>query len=108
MDKPYVLPEYMWPPRPVPRAAGPVRVLVQTLTHLVPTRGKDDRSCVMFDLMCEYHFGCKYDGRVFRMASHNDMLGYDNLRCYFLIDYGESLNDDDVPIVCYEWTGDSL
>ncbi|PWY87218.1 hypothetical protein BO94DRAFT_624399 [Aspergillus sclerotioniger CBS 115572] len=61
------------------KADPPVRVLVQTLTHLVP-------------------------GRERRWASHNDFFAYDDLWCYFLVDYGEAPEDAKVPILSYEWT----
>ncbi|KAE8414051.1 hypothetical protein BDV36DRAFT_266426, partial [Aspergillus pseudocaelatus] len=34
---------------------------------------------------------------------YNDQFALNNRRCFFLVDYGESQNDDDVPVLSYEW-----
>ncbi|KND87594.1 hypothetical protein TOPH_07718 [Tolypocladium ophioglossoides CBS 100239] len=41
-------------------------------------------------------------------GSYNDRFALDNQRCFFLVDYGNSQNDEDVPILFYEWTGESF
>lgn len=86
----------------------PVRILAQTLTHLVPGKDNYERTMFMLNCMCQYHWNCDFDVPEFRWASYNDQFAFDNRRCFFLVDYGESKNDDDVPILSYEWTGESL
>ena len=33
---------------------------------------------------------------------------YDNRRSYFLDDHGQSATGDDIPVLWYQWTGESL
>ncbi|RJE25272.1 hypothetical protein PHISCL_02422 [Aspergillus sclerotialis] len=42
------------------------------------------------------------------LASQGAQFGLNNKRCFFLVDYSESENDDEVPVLYYEWTGESL
>jgi hypothetical protein len=88
----------------------PVRILVQTLTHLVPGEDGFDRTRFILNQMCQHHWNCDFIGPKFRYTSYNDKFGFNNQRCFFLVDHGEceSKNDDDVPILYYEWTGESL
>lgn len=86
----------------------PVRILVQTLTHLVPGSGNMERSFFMLDRMCQHHWNCDFEAPRFRWASYNAQFASNNRRCFFLVDYGESDNDEDVPVLPYEWTGESL
>ncbi|KAF7597121.1 hypothetical protein BBP40_010595, partial [Aspergillus hancockii] len=54
---------------------------------------------------CQHHWNCDFDVPKFRWASHNDQFAINNRRCFFLVDYGKPQNDDDdVPILSYEWT----
>ncbi len=43
-----------------------------------------------------------------RWSVYGARFGYDNRRCYFLVDYGRSHTDDHVPVLWYQWTGESL
>lgn len=58
--------------------------------------------------VCQYHWNCDFSVPRFRWASHNGQFALNNRRCFFLVDYGESQNDDEVPVLCYEWTGETL
>ena len=86
----------------------PVRILVQTLTHLVPGNDSFERTDLILNRICQHHWNCDFSAPKFRWASYNTQFAFNNRRCFFLIDYGESQNDDDVPILFYEWTGDTL
>lgn len=86
----------------------PVRVLVQTLTHLVPGTDGLERSFFILNLVCQHHWNCDFQTPKFRCSSYNDFFAFNNRRCFFLVDYGESQNDDDVPVLSYAWTGESL
>ncbi|KAH8817338.1 hypothetical protein F5884DRAFT_830412 [Xylogone sp. PMI_703] len=86
----------------------PVRILVQTLTHLVPGKECFERMFFILDRICQHHWNCDFDVPKFRRASYNCQFAFNNRRCFFLVDYGESQNDDDVPILFYEWTGETL
>jgi hypothetical protein len=94
---------------------SPVRILVQTLTHLVPMDGvapkndpASDKLISMLHRICQFQWNCKYTAGVHRWYTYGDEFGYNNRLCFFLIDYGTTSNDDDVPTLCYEWTGESL
>lgn len=87
-------------------SAGPVRVVVTTLTHLVPGP-KNLRHSFLLDGVCKHHFGCILDSTQYRLCSSGE-LDRDGERYHLLVDYGESLNDDDARVVSYQWTGDSL
>jgi hypothetical protein len=102
-------------PEPLLLQQSPVRILVQTLTHLVPADGVgpendpySDKLFSMFDRICKYQWNCKFDPEVLRWYSYGDEFGYNDRLCFFLIDYGSSSNDEDVPILCYKWTGELL
>ncbi|EFR01504.1 hypothetical protein MGYG_04512 [Nannizzia gypsea CBS 118893] len=88
--------------------AGPVRILVQTFTHLIPGKGYYDKRNFMLNRMCQKHWNCDWEPRKHRWNCHGTDFAFDNRRCYFLIDYGEASDDTDVPILSYEWTGQSL
>jgi hypothetical protein len=92
------------PLRPEP----PVRILVQTLTHLVPGKDHFERSDFILNHMCQHHWNCDFSVPKFRWAAYNDQLAFNNRRCFFLADYGESQDDNNVPVLSYEWTGESL
>lgn len=93
----------------------PVRVLVQTLTHLVPSDGvikrhnpHVDKLLSILNRICRNTWNCGFDPDVFRWYTYGDEFGYNNRRCFFLVDYGSTSNDDEVPVLCYEWTGEVL
>jgi len=87
---------------------GPKRVLVQTKTHLVPGEDWHQRCLFMLDLICHHHLNRDFDPDQDRWSVYGARFGYDNRRCYFLVDYGRSHTDDHVPVLWYQWTGESL
>ncbi|OJZ85807.1 hypothetical protein ASPFODRAFT_46874 [Aspergillus luchuensis CBS 106.47] len=102
-------------PTPPPTLSpSPIRVLVQTLTHLVPSTNQagekniyDDKLFTMLDTICQHTWKCDFDGHVHRWYTYGDEFGYSHRMCFFLIDYGTAPGGDDSkgPIVCYEWDG---
>lgn len=86
----------------------PIRILVQTLTYLLPGTDNYDRTFFILKLICQRHWGCDFESPRFSWASYNDQFAFNNRRCFFLIDHGESDNDDEVPVFYYEWTGEVL
>lgn len=93
----------------------PTRILVQTLTHPVPSDNltttddaHGDKLIAMLDRICQHHGGCDYEPGVQRWYTHGDEFGYDTRVCYFLVDYGSSDNDGEVPVLCYAWDGFGL
>ncbi|KAE8155066.1 hypothetical protein BDV25DRAFT_126215 [Aspergillus avenaceus] len=71
----------------------PSSVLVETITHLVPEDGiyQDPRNDRLMSIGLSYGANFAYTHR----------------RCYFVVDYGTS-ETDDVPVTCYEWTGQAF
>lgn len=91
-----------------PQPEPPVRVLVQTLTHLVPGDDGIEREQFILNRICQYHWNCDFQAPKFRYASYDANFAFNSRRCFFLVDYGEAENDDDVPVLPYEWTGQCL
>lgn len=89
---------------------GPVRILVTTATHLVPGDGYEWKLIFITNQICQYHWARDYDPSIDRWTSYGAQFGYDNRKCYILLDHGNDApeNDDDIPILWYRWTGDSL
>ena len=90
------------------RPEPPVRILVQTLTHLVPGGNGIEKTTFILNQISQLHWQCDYNHRERRWSSYNDQFALKNRRCFFLIDTGKSSNDDDVPILSYEWSGEFL
>jgi hypothetical protein len=86
----------------------PVRILVQTLTHLVPGTCNVNKTDFIFNRICQLHWNCDFNPLEYRWSTYNDLFAFRNRRCFFLLDWGRSSNDDDVPVLSYEWTGESL
>ncbi|KAM6482526.1 hypothetical protein HDV62DRAFT_45828 [Trichoderma sp. SZMC 28011] len=91
---------------PPPQYPGPVRILVQTVTSLVPGNDWWQRIVYIRNIICQYHWNRDFDWDKDRWNSYGDDFGYDNRNCYFLIDHGESAEDP--PILRYKWTGKTL
>jgi hypothetical protein len=45
---------------------------------------------------------------VHRWDSYGTQFGYHDRQCFILVDYGQSANEEDVPVVRYKWKGGSL
>ncbi|PLB43915.1 hypothetical protein P170DRAFT_64866 [Aspergillus steynii IBT 23096] len=101
------------PDLPLPKDS-PVRILVQTMTHLVPRdQGMDnniwgDKVTSMLHRISRYHWRVPYWPFDNRFYSYGDEFGYSHRLCFFLVDHGTTENDDEVPILCYEWTGEDF
>lgn len=89
----------------------PVRVLVQTKTHLVPGEDHNAKWQFMTNQIALHHWGSKFQ-KDDRCNEYGTQYAYKNRRCFFLVDHGTSpIGSDDpfhVPIVRYEWTGEEL
>ncbi|QYS93775.1 hypothetical protein H0G86_001143 [Trichoderma simmonsii] len=91
---------------PPPQYPGPVRILVQTVTSLVPGNDYGQRIDFIRNIVCQHHWNRDFVWNKDRWNSYGDDFGYENRNCYFLIDHGESTEDP--PILWYKWTGKSL
>ncbi|KAL6698027.1 hypothetical protein J3F84DRAFT_406364 [Trichoderma pleuroticola] len=93
-------------PNPLLQYPGPVRILVQTVTSLVPGNDYGQRIDHIRNIVCQYHWNRDFDWDKGRWNSYGDQFGYENRNCYFLIDHGES--PENPPVLWYKWTGKSL
>ncbi|EGE03226.1 hypothetical protein TEQG_02264 [Trichophyton equinum CBS 127.97] len=76
--------------------SGPVRILPQTVTHLVPGKGYFPRCYFILNKLCQKHWNCDLDPRRHRWHSYGADFAFDNRRCYFLI---EASGDQEVLIL---------
>lgn len=102
---------------PIELTPSPMRVLVQTLTNLVPSdnliaNGEPygDKLLSMLDRTCKHVWDFPYEPGLQRWYSYGDEFGYNNRVCFFLLDYGTAPNgnDEEVPIQCFTWDGEKL
>ncbi|KAK3371858.1 hypothetical protein B0T24DRAFT_511652, partial [Lasiosphaeria ovina] len=86
----------------------PVRILVSTAVHLIPGIGFFGRNEYMQNLISQYHWKRDFEDSD-RFLVYNTGFS-SNRRCYFLLDHGQSPDDNDeaIPILMYWWTGESL
>lgn len=93
---------------------APVRILVQSMTQHVPKdQGTEndvysDKLISMLNRISRHHWNCAYMPLKNRFYTHGDEFGYNNRLCFFLVDHGTATNDDEVPMLSYEWTGQEL
>ncbi|KAI1292465.1 hypothetical protein F5Y03DRAFT_388281 [Xylaria venustula] len=85
-------------------ADAPQRIVVQTKTHLVPGGDYLERCRNMKNLLCQHLWNRDFDYSQDRWREEGATFAYEGRRCYFLLDHGQSTNDD-VPVLRYEWTG---
>ncbi|QRD83743.1 hypothetical protein F9C07_1633723 [Aspergillus flavus] len=84
------------PMRPEP----PVRILVQTLTHLVPDNGNFERTDFILNRICQHHWNCDLRVPKFHWASYNNKFALNNRLCFLLVDYGPNLKMMTVCLYC--------
>lgn len=85
----------------------PVRILVQTVTHLVPGNDYAQRVKYLQDLICQHHWNGYFDRDQDRGNVYGHHFGYVNRNCYFLIDHGRSQSGEDPLVLWYKRTGDA-
>ncbi|KAI5859767.1 hypothetical protein GGS23DRAFT_259632 [Durotheca rogersii] len=94
-----------YPPPP----NSPLRVVLQTKTHLVPGDEFSERCRNMKNLICRHLWDRDFDHRRDRWSSHLANFGYDNRTCYFLLDHGQCTGGEAaVPVLWFKWTGTSF
>jgi hypothetical protein len=91
----------------------PVRILVQTQTHLVPgDRSTEfgERYDAMVSLICQHVWQRRYDKFRERVWNYHCYFALDNVECWFLIDHHgpDPSPPPEPPIVWYRWTGIEL
>ncbi|KJR88129.1 uncharacterized protein SPSK_07842 [Sporothrix schenckii 1099-18] len=93
---------------PEKKWTGPLRILVQTTTSLVPGNDYDERVEFMRNLICQHHWNRDFDWHQDRWNVYGHESGYANRNCYFLIDHGHVEPPEDPSVLWYKWTGESL
>ncbi|KPM39325.1 hypothetical protein AK830_g7236 [Neonectria ditissima] len=98
-------------PQPEANFAGKIRILLQTITHLVPGTDRQEKITFIKNAVCQRHWQRDYDSAQERIFLYGDDFGLKNRRCFFLIDhhgFDHTIQEEKVPVVGYEWTGESL
>ncbi|KAK2605552.1 hypothetical protein N8I77_008381 [Diaporthe amygdali] len=92
---------------------GPVRILVQTRTHLVPGDVYGEKIEYMRNMICQHVWNRKYIRGPDRWNCYGADFDYPDRTCYFLVDHGMTAEhgqtpNENPPVLWYRWTGDSL
>ncbi|CAH0001000.1 unnamed protein product [Clonostachys byssicola] len=98
-------------PQPTASASGKVRILLQTITHLVPGSDRAEKLDFIDNLICQHLWKRNFDNTQERRYFYHDYFGLDNVECYFLIDHhghDHTVEEEKVPVLWYKWTGESL
>ncbi|KAB5514930.1 hypothetical protein GE09DRAFT_1161624 [Coniochaeta sp. 2T2.1] len=83
------------------------RILVQTRTSLVPGDDYAERCRLMRNLICQHQWKRDYNHGWDRWYEYRALFGYENRRCYFVVDGGQAADEtEDVPVIRYKWDGE--
>ncbi|KAH8685143.1 hypothetical protein BGZ61DRAFT_356160 [Ilyonectria robusta] len=96
---------------PVANSTGKVRILLQTITHLVPGSDRPEKLAFIQNTVCQHHWKRDYDFAQERWYPYRDYFGLKNRKCFFLIDHhghDHTIQEEKVPVLWYKWTGESL
>ncbi|KAF3060874.1 hypothetical protein CFAM422_010913 [Trichoderma lentiforme] len=69
------------------RSEGKVRFLLQSVTHLVPSRDRDEKLSFIKNVICQLHWRRDFDWNRERMYPYGDDIGLKNRNCFYLIDH---------------------
>ncbi|PWY87230.1 hypothetical protein BO94DRAFT_585783 [Aspergillus sclerotioniger CBS 115572] len=86
----------------------PIRILVQTLTHLVRGHRNPDKRMFMLNLICRYHWNRNFSPAEHRWTTYNDFFALRDQPCFFVLDYGQAPDDAEVRVLSYVWDGRTL
>ncbi|KAI0453610.1 hypothetical protein F5B21DRAFT_478613 [Xylaria acuta] len=110
-------------PEPVLGVPDPVRILVETATHLVPGDGCSEKIKRMRNAICQHHWNRDFDDEedwcyVYGLGGSSGGRDRGVLKsgegerdrvCFFLVDSGQtSSRNENPPILRYRWTGEEL
>ncbi|KAI1747315.1 hypothetical protein F4782DRAFT_521509 [Xylaria castorea] len=104
-------------PEPVLGVPDPVRILVETATHLVPGQLYPEKLEGMRNVICRHHWDRDFDHEIDRcyvygLGGAGDLKsgrGGQGRACFFLVDNGETMSErENPPVLRYRWTGKEL
>ncbi|KAG8166814.1 hypothetical protein KVR01_002503 [Diaporthe batatas] len=92
---------------------SPVRVLVQTYTHLVPGEARPDKLEFLRKTIAKRVLKMRHNKSTAYMHVYDDLFAIPGRQCFFLYDYastpiGDDIVDDEIPILWYRWSGDKM
>lgn len=90
---------------------GKMRILLQTVTHLVPGNDYGEKITFIQNLVRHHQWQRDYDVDQERWYPYRDYFGLPNRRCFFLIDHhghDHTVEEEKVPMLWYRWTGEAL
>ncbi|VUC32224.1 unnamed protein product [Clonostachys rosea] len=96
--------------QPTTSATGKVRILLQTIAHLVPGSDREEKLTFIDNLICRHFWKRDFDRDQERRFFYHDCFGLDNVECFFLVDhhgYDHTVEEEMVPVLWYKWTGES-
>lgn len=98
--------------KPRPERPDPMRVLVRTLTHLVPGASAEEKIRSMCHRISKHQWEYEFSSIDSNVNFQGFEFGYNNRPCWFLMDHGvhpEGSHDpSQVPMKVYNWDGEQL
>ncbi|KAL6806921.1 hypothetical protein GGI42DRAFT_319708 [Trichoderma sp. SZMC 28013] len=97
-------------PQLIAKSEAKVRIFLESATHLVPGRDRDEKLSFIKNLVCQRHWRRDFEWNQERMYPDGD-FGLKNRRCFFLIDHhghDHTVQEEKVPVIWYKWTGEFL
>ncbi|KAJ4412492.1 hypothetical protein N0V82_008761 [Gnomoniopsis sp. IMI 355080] len=95
-----------------PERPEPMRVLVRTLTHLVPGADANEKFMSMCHRISKHQWGYEFSPIDTNVIIQGGEFGYNSRPCWFLLDHGEhptgSHDPSLVPMKVYHWDGENF
>lgn len=96
---------------PAANPASKLRILLQTITHLVPGFDREEKLNFFTNKICQLHWKRDVDFDQHRIWLSGDNFGLKNMECLIIIDHhgcDHTIEEEKVPVVWYRWTGEYL
>ncbi|KAM6486356.1 hypothetical protein HDV62DRAFT_350745 [Trichoderma sp. SZMC 28011] len=98
-------------PQLVAKSEVKVRIFLESVTHLVPDRDRDENLSFIKDVVCQRHWKRDFDWNQERMYPYGDDFSLKNRKFFFLIDHhghDHAVQEGKVPVIWYKLMGESL
>ncbi|KAL7929146.1 hypothetical protein V8C35DRAFT_331915 [Trichoderma chlorosporum] len=98
-------------PQLMTKSERKVRILLESVTYLVPGSDRGKKLDFVRNVVCQRHWKRDFDWSQERMYPYGDFFGLKNRKCFFLIDHhghDHTVQEEKVPVIWYKWTGESL